>query len=187
MSFVLSVNYISDGPKVGNSFPAGSLMQFILRMRRSLQNKMVCSVHYILSRFQQQLVQTGKLSFLFFLTKKKRKQVFRCTLKVVVQVTLLTFFFFFMYDNDINEKQTTEHGLWKYVARKKLLSLHYLIILLMLPTNWICFCLQSFLAEKTGKSHPYLAHGAGKVLVEEVKPVLSWSSHVLKISVLRFQ
>ena len=67
--------------------------------------------------------------FLFFLKKKRRKQVFRCTWKVVVQVTLLTFvIFLFMYDDDINEKQTTEHRLWKYVARKKSLSLHYLII-----------------------------------------------------------
>ena len=32
-------------------------------MRRSLQNKMICNVHYILSRFWQHLVQTGKLSF----------------------------------------------------------------------------------------------------------------------------
>ena len=32
-------------------------------MRQSLQNKMICNVHYILSRFWQHLVQTGKLSF----------------------------------------------------------------------------------------------------------------------------
>ena len=32
-------------------------------MRQSLQNKMICNVHCILSRFWQHLVQTGKLSF----------------------------------------------------------------------------------------------------------------------------
>ena len=30
-------------------------------MRQSLQNKMICYVHYILSRFSKHLVQTGKL------------------------------------------------------------------------------------------------------------------------------
>ena len=52
--------------------------------------------------------------------------------------------------------------------------------LLMLPMNWICFCLQGFLAEEMRKSNSYLAHGAGKVLVQEVKPVRSWSSPVVK-------
>ena len=50
----------------------------------------------------------------------------------------------------------------------------------MLLTNWICFCLQGFLAEKTRRSHSYLAHEAGKILVQGVKPVLSWSNHVFK-------
>ena len=74
-------------------------------------------------------------------------------------------------------------GLWKDVAGKKSLSLHHLIILLKLPTNWICFCLQGFFAEKTRKSQSYLALGAEKVLVQEVQLVLSWSSHVLNLCI----
>ena len=63
---------------------------------------------------------------------------------------------------------------------RKSLSLHHLIVLLKLPMIWICFCLQGFLAEKMCKSHSYLAHGARKVLVQEVQQssveVASWSN-----------
>ena len=43
-----------------------------------------------------------------------------CALKVVVHVTLLKFFIFlFMCNDDINEKQTTVHGLygWKEILK----------------------------------------------------------------------
>ena len=43
---------------------------------------------------------------------------------------------------------------------------------LFLPPRFPC--------KKTRKSHSYLAHGAGKVLVQEVQPVLSWSSQIFK-------
>ena len=36
-------------------------------------------------------------------------------------------------------------------------------------------------AEKTHKNHSYFALEAGKVLVQEAQPVLSWSSHVSNI------
>ena len=84
--------------------------------------------------------------------------MFRCTLKVVVQVTLLTFaIFLFMYDDGI----IASFNHFAHVTNKMDL----------------CFCLQDFLVEKTQKSHSYLAHGSVKVLVQEVQQVLSWSSH----------
>ena len=108
--------------------------------------------------------------------------MFRCTLKVVVQVTLWHLLFSFLCTATIStrsKRQSTGYGsTW---LERKSLSLHHLIILLKLPTNWICFCLQGFLAEKTRKSQSYLANGAMKVLVQEVQPVLSWCSHVLNL------
>ena len=101
--------------------------------------------------------------------------MFRCTLKVVVQVTLLTFVIFFLR----SKRQSMGYGsTW---LERELSSLHHLIILLKLLTNWTCFCLQGFLAKRMCKSHSYLVHGAGKVLVQEVQPVLTWSSHVLNL------
>ena len=124
-------------------------------------------VYYIHSWFWRHLVKM----------KKKRKQVSRCSLMVVVQVIIFTFvIFLFMYDRNINKKQTTGNGLWKYVTGNglwKSLSWYHLIIFLKLPAKWICLSLQSFLAEKTRKSHSYLVHGIGKALVQEVQPVLS--------------
>ena len=99
--------------------PVGSLTLSTCCMCESSQSKMICNVYYTLFRFWQHLVQTGKLQF--FLKKRKRyKQLFRCTLKAVVHITLLTFIFLFMYDDDIKEKQTTVHGLWKDLAEKKI-------------------------------------------------------------------
>ena len=50
-----------------------------------------------------------------------KKDISRCTLKVVVQITLLTFvIFLFMYNGNINEKQKTVHGLQKDVAEKEI-------------------------------------------------------------------
>ena len=56
----------------------------------------------------QHLVETGKLSF-FLLIKKGCKQVFRCAMKVVVQVTLLTFVIFILrtprrYEREVDDR-----------------------------------------------------------------------------------
>ena len=149
--------------------PVGSLTLSTCCMCESSQSKMICNVYYTLFRFWQHLVQTGKLQF--FLKKRKiYKQLFRCTLKAVVHITLLTFIFLFMYDDDIKEKQTTVHGLWKDLAEKK--NCYYCIIL---SRNWIgsVFCLRDFLSKRMRKSHSYLELGTGRILVREVQPVLN--------------
>ena len=130
-------------PQSRKLFPVGSLTLSTCCMCESSQNKMICHVYYTLFRFWQHLVQTGKLQF--FLKKRKRhKQLFRCTLKAVVHMTLLTFIFLFMYDDDIKEKQTTVHGLWKDLAEKKLLLLHHFIKEL----DWFCFLSPRFPFQK---------------------------------------
>ena len=91
--------------------------------------------------------------------------MFRWALKVVVQVIvwlllLIDICYFSFY---VRGQYQREVDGWEWVMEghgwKKSLSLHYLIILLQLPTNWICFCPQGFLAEKTRKSLSYLELG----------------------------
>ena len=68
--------------------------------------------------------------------------------------------------------------------KRKLLLLHHLIILLKLLTEKICFSLQGFLSEKMRKINSYLTLENGKVLVQGVKPVPSWSSTELNLCIV---
>ena len=106
--------------------------------------------------------RTDRLTFIFIFLKKK-KDVSRCLgahWKKLFRLHYWHLLFSFLYTTMIstrNKRQSTGYGsTW---LEMKSLSLHHLIILLKLPTNWIWFCRQGFLAEN-------LAHGAGKILVQ---------------------
>ena len=96
-------------------------------------------------------------------------------IEVVVHVTLLTFVFSFSWTMTILTRSRRQcMGYGRTWLERKYLLLHHLIILLKLPTNWICCYLKGFLSKKTRRSHSCLGLGAAEVLVQEVKSVLSW-------------
>ena len=121
---------------------------------------------------------TDRKTFIFSLNKKRCKQVFRCAMKVVVQVTLWTFVIFILCTPTVltrSRRQSMGYGR-TWLERNRC---HYIIWSFCSSYQWI----GSVFASKVSlpKSQSYLAHGAGNLLLEEVQPVLSWSSHVLNL------
>ena len=108
--------------------------------------------------------------------------MFRCALKVVVHITLLTFAFF-VYERSWYRRKVDESA-WAMEGRGwKRNCYHCIIWSFAQVTNKLdLFFLPSFpFHKKMHKRHCYLALGPGKVSDLEVHPVLIWSSHVLNL------
>ena len=98
LSSCIDLIFTSNPPESWTFFPDGSLTQSTSHIRQSWQNKMICNVKPLLV-----LAAPGRDRQTLFL--KKSKYFFRCTLKVFVYSTLLTFVVsLFMYDDDIDKR-----------------------------------------------------------------------------------